>query len=77
MNTQDDVVIDSVVARLSSELDVDALELEPLANVVDPEVVSAFITAEEILPGSELRFYYEGHEVTIGGDGTVTIERSD
>lgn len=75
MNTQDDVVIDSVVSRISSELDVDALDLEPLGSVVDPEVVSTFITADEILPESELRFYYEGREVRIGGDGSVTVER--
>ena len=77
MTVQDDVVIDSVVARIADELDVDALDLEPLASVIDPEMVSCFMTSDAVLPDSELRFRYEGREVHIAGDGTVTIYPPD
>lgn len=77
MTVQDDVVIDRVVARIADELDVDALDLEPLGSVIDPETISGFMTSEAVLPESELRFRYEGREVHIAGDGTVTIDRPD
>lgn len=77
MSAQDDVVIERVVARIAEELDADALELEPLANAIDPDLVSGFMTAEGVLAGSELQFYYEGREVRIAGDGTISIDRPD
>lgn len=77
MTVQDDVVIDKVVARIADELDVDALDLEPLGSVIDPEMVSGFMTSESVLPESQLRFRYEGREVHIAGDGTVTIDPPD
>ena len=77
MSAQDDVVIDRVVARIADELDADALDLEPLATVIDPDLVSGFLTADGVLPESELRFRYEGRIVHISGDGAVTIERPD
>ena len=77
MSAQDDVVIDSVVARIADELDADALDLEPLATVIDPDLISGFLTADGVLPESELRFHYEGREVRIAGDGTVSIDRFD
>lgn len=77
MSSQDDVVIDTVVARIAEELEADPLDLEPLANVVDPDLVSGFMTAEGVHPGSELRFRYEDRDVRIDGDGSVSIERPD
>jgi len=77
MSAQDDVVIDRVVVRIADELDADALDLEPLASVVDPDLISGFLTADGVLPESELRFRYEGREVQISGDGAVSIERAD
>lgn len=77
MSEQDDVVIDAVVSRLAEELDADALELEPLASVIDPDLVSGFMTADGVLPESELRFRYEGRDVRIAGDGSVSIEQPD
>ena len=77
MSAQDDVVIDRVVARIAEELEANALDLEPLGNVINPDLVCGFMTDEGVLPGSELQFDYEGREVRIGGDGAVSIERAD
>ena len=77
MSAQDDVVIDRVVARIAEELDADALDLEPLATVIDPDLISGFLTADAVLPDSQLRFRYEGREIRISGDGAVSVERPD
>lgn len=77
MSAQDDVVIDRVVARIAEELEADALDLEPLGNVIDPDLVCGFMTEEGVLPSSELQFTYEGRQVCIAGDGAVSIERAD
>lgn len=77
MSAKDDVVIDRVVARIADELDADALDLEPLAAVIDPDLISGFLTADAVLPESRLRFRYEGRVIEISGDGTVSVERPD
>jgi hypothetical protein len=77
MNTPEDVVLDRVVARIAEELDVDTLGLDPLADVVDPEMVGAFVEADGVLPESEIRFRYEGCDVLVAGDGAVSVEWCD
>lgn len=74
MDDSDHVTVEHVVTRIAAELGEDVLELEPLGEVIDPELVRAFLASEAVRPGSELRFQYEGHTVTIDGNGSITVE---
>ena len=77
MSPPKDVAVDSVVARIADELDADPLDLEPLADSVDPELVGAFVEDDGVLAGSELRFRHEGHDVLVAGDGGISVEGPD
>lgn len=69
-------VVYTLVERAAARCGADPLELEPLATVIDPELVTAFATSDSVRPGSELRFEYAGCEVRVGGTGELIVQRS-
>lgn len=64
----------AVVEMVAIAADVEPSALEPLYHTVDPEALDALVgrsgaTGVE----TEVRFTYAGFDVTVGGDGAVTV----
>lgn len=72
-NGRDSDVLKSVVTAVADCRGVDPLELEPLADAIDPALLTGYATSEAVLPGSELRFGFAGCLVRITGDGDVVV----
>lgn len=68
-------VVDSVAAVLRR----DPLEIDPLYEYVDTDSLDAMIDAasHKSSPYISASFRFEGTDVTVRGDGTVTIEPDD
>lgn len=69
-------VSSSVVAAVAAVSNADPLDLEPLANHVDPEALDALFA--DMLDGTEraagtVTFPYSGYEITVSNDGLVTV----
>lgn len=60
-----------VVEAVADAIDADPLELPPLYETVDPDALDALFDAG--LEGC-VQFPYDGHDVTIHGDGTLVVD---
>jgi len=72
--TNGDVPIDARVAEAVAEAKgVDALDLDPIYGVIDPDALDAVVQSM----GSEgsVAFEYEGFSVTVTGDGRIDVTR--
>ncbi len=70
-------VSDEVVKKLAEIEDVDPLELTPpLYQVVDPDALDQILAATPTAGrmDGQVTFPYKGYEVTVCGDGYVSIE---
>lgn len=47
---------------------------EPLYDVVDPDALDAFVASTD---DAEVSFTYMGYEVTVAGDGGVTVDDAE
>lgn len=61
-----------VVMEVAEAKDVDPLELDSLAEVVDPDALNDMVARS--LRTVRIEFEYEGHTVTVRGDGLVHVE---
>lgn len=64
-------VTEAVVSAVSEEADLSPLELEPLADILDPDALNALV---ECGAAVALKFTYHGFAVSVGGDGRVSVE---
>ena len=55
---------------------VDPLDLDPLYDVVDPEMLETLIETPSVAPESSITFTYAGFEVTVEGEGDIFVEES-
>ncbi|MFC7187271.1 HalOD1 output domain-containing protein [Halorubrum yunnanense] len=72
-----DDVLCEIVDKIAEVEDVDPLELTPpLYEVIDPEALGQMFATIPTADRMELRvsFPYEGYEVTVHGDGDVSVE---
>lgn len=67
----------TVVERVADCLDADPLNIEPLSNVIDPDVLDAFADAGAVGADSELRFHYLGCDIVVYGDGRISLGDAD
>lgn len=69
----------AVVDTVSKLTATDPLELEPLGTVVDTDAVETLFGPGQIgsiRHDADLSFRYEGCDVTVGNDGTVSVTRA-
>lgn len=67
----------TIVETVADAEDVDPAELTPpLYDVVDTDALDEFIDATPVTDGANIRvtFTYHGYEITVLGDGHVTVE---
>lgn len=66
----------AVVERVAALDDVDPTELEPLFETIDPEALDGLVesTTDSEESGLQVRFEYQGYEVTVTADGEVHTE---
>jgi len=65
----------AVQAALSDVEDCSAMELDPLADYVDPDALEAFFTGEPAeLTGRSLTFEYNEYTVHVDGAGHVLVD---
>lgn len=66
-----------VVEAVASAEGVDPLDLEvPLYDAVDPDALDALFRSGATVDG-RVEFEYHGYEVTVTGDGHVTLDAAD
>lgn len=68
--------VTTVVEAVAEEKGVSPLELEPLANVIDPDVLTKLVDDERAStgPAPRVEFEYADCEVSVSADGQVTVE---
>ena len=72
-----DVELSTVIATtVADAAGVDPLELDPLYDVVDPEVLETLLETPSVSPESSITFTYAGFEVRVEGEGDVFVEES-
>jgi hypothetical protein len=72
-------VVEAVVDAVANASGMPATEMAPLQSVVDCDAVDALFAAPTDGAGSEtvqLRFQYEGYEVTVTSGGRVAVSSS-
>lgn len=65
-----------VVRAVAAYTDTEPLEMQPLQEVIDAEALDKlFAPTDRRRPSASgrVQFVYEGHEVTVFGDGTVDV----
>lgn len=76
--TEHDVELTTEIAHAVAEtVGVDPLELEPLYDAVDPEMIENLLETPDVSEESSVTFEYAGLQVTVEGEGTVRVEDSD
>lgn len=76
-NSGRDVELSTEIATtVADAAGVDPLDLDPLYDVVDPEVVETLLETPSVSPESSIRFTYAGFEVTVEGEGDISVEES-
>jgi hypothetical protein len=68
---------EAVLHAIADELDADLLDLEPLHDAVDPDALESIFDDTSSATRNEGRVTFEsnGCAVTVGADGTVTVQR--
>jgi hypothetical protein len=70
-----DVELSTEIAQTVAEaVGVDPLELDPLYDVVDPEVVEQLLDTPQVSEESSITFAYAGRQVTVAGEGVIHVE---
>ena len=73
-----DNVSQSVVETVAKAEGVSPTELTPpLYEVVDPDALDQLFAAASVGSGPEVAFPYKGYEVTVDGNGVVSVESAD
>lgn len=68
---------DVIFERIADRESVDPLDLEPLAETIDPDALDSLVgdgAREE--NGLEITFAYHGYDVTVTAAGAVHVEES-
>jgi hypothetical protein len=52
----------------------DLLDIEPLADVIDPDALNRVLSGEDVVTVS---FRWEDHDIEISGSGEITVSRSE
>lgn len=60
-----------VIEAVDDATDADLLSMEPLYETIDPDALDAMV--ESGIDG-HVRFEFNGHDVTVYGDGTVVVD---
>lgn len=70
MATRPQLVTERVVQSVASHTDTDPMELPPLNESIDPDVLNGFLS-----DGSQasIRFEYAGCDIIVRGDGSVDV----
>lgn len=73
----EDDVTGVIVRAVAMIRDRDATEIQPLAEVIDPDMLDSMVEQGSggSSMGGEFTFQYEGLEITVTTDGHVWIER--
>lgn len=75
--TGGDVELSTEIAEAVAEaVGVGPLDLDPLYDVVDPEVLEVLLDTPSIAERSSVTFTYAGVEVTVKGEGVILVEHS-
>ncbi|WP_254525790.1 HalOD1 output domain-containing protein [Natrinema caseinilyticum] len=61
-----------VVRKVATELGVDPLELEPLSDTIDPEILDRLVQSRS-QPNSYVAFTIEGCDVAVFSTGDITV----
>lgn len=64
-------VTEAVVSAVAEEANVSPLELEPLADAVDPDALNALFDGGTAVA---VEFTYHGFAVSVSGDGRVSVD---
>lgn len=73
-------VSEAVVSAVADAKDVSTVDLPPLYDVIDPDALEAVVTSMTRRPGEpagRVEFSYSGFEVTVTGDGDVSVTPDD
>lgn len=73
-------VSSGVVAAVAAASNADPLQIEPLAKQIDPEALDALFADQHDgtkRMGGTVSFPFSGYEVTVTGDGVVTVLSPD
>lgn len=79
-STKNQTVSQTVVAAVADLVDAKPGALDPLYYTVDPEALNALFESNAVDSGHALprvTFTYEGCDVEVAGDGTVTVSRAN
>lgn len=71
-----EVVSEAVVTAVADEIGVEPLDLEPLMTVIEPDALETLIDSMDSSPDEPMdrvSFTYSGCEVTVTGDGAVSV----
>jgi hypothetical protein len=69
---------ETLVIAIADVDDVDPLELEPLYDTVDPDVVNDFVESGGVPDvDGHVEFTFEGYDVTVHASGLFEIEPAD
>lgn len=64
---------EAVFREVAKSEDVDPIDLEPLAETIDPDALDALFEHDRDEDDLEVTFVYQGYDVTIAGDGMVDV----
>jgi len=71
---RNDELCTEIAETVAEAADVDPLELDPLYDVVDPEVIEELLKTPSVAEESSITFTYTGHQVTVEGEGVILVE---
>jgi hypothetical protein len=63
----------TIVQHVASESETDAIELQPLYEVIDPDALDAIVNSYSS-SDSSMTFTYNDYTVTVDADGAVNLE---
>jgi len=71
----DDPVSMQIVQRIATATGKEVTRLPPLYQRIDPDALDAVVNSVDAGPSPlSIRFTYAGHQITITGSGSVSIE---
>lgn len=70
----EDTPVFAVVSAVAEAKEVDALELSPLAEAINPEALNDLFTTRVESTVGEVSFQYAGYDVTVRGNGEVAVQ---
>lgn len=72
--TDTDLLI-TITEQIAAKKGVDPLDLPPLYTAIDVDALTTLVTHRDDASDLEVQFSYAGYQVTVTGDGAVSVHQ--